>query len=76
MDWSLEQLQRINELQSFYLSKVNKLLEALENGKVTIENYYKDCAAMVKSVKTDKQLREWTIVIDCMYNIINNVYDE
>ena len=76
MDWSLEQIQRINELQSFYLSKVNKLLEALENGKVTIENYYKDCAIMVKSVRTDKQLREWTIVIDCMNNIINNVYDE
>ena len=76
MDWTLEQLQRINELQSFYLSKTNKLLEALENGKVTMENYYKDCATMVKSVKTDKQLREWTIVIDCMNNIINNVYDE
>lgn len=76
MDWTLEQMQRINELQCFYLDKTNKVLEALEKGKIKIESYWKDCRNMAKSVRSDKQIREWQIVFECMENIIYNRYIE
>lgn len=76
MDWTLEQIQRINELQRFYLDKTNNILHALENGKIKINSYWKDCRNMVKSIRSDKQLREWQILFDCMENIIYNKYVE
>ena len=76
MNWTLEQTQRINELQGFYLDKVNKVLAALENGKIKVDHYWNDCGNMVKSVKSDKQIKEWQIVFECMENIILNKYVE
>lgn len=72
MDWTLEQIQRINELQGFYLDKVNKVLSALENGNIKVESYWNDCKNIVKSVRNDKQIKEWQIVFECMENIIYN----
>lgn len=42
MDWSLEQIHRIEDLQRWYRSKVNKVLEAIENGKIKMESYWDD----------------------------------
>lgn len=72
MNWNLEQTQRINELQEFYLDKVNKVLVALENGRIKIDSYWNDCRNMVKSIRSDKQIKEWQIVFECMENIIYN----
>lgn len=76
MEWSLEQLQRINELQCWYLEKTNKVIEAIDNGKIKIETYWNDCRNMVKSVRSDRQLKEWQIVFENMENIIHNKYVE
>lgn len=76
MNWTLEQTQRINELQGFYLDKVNKVLAALENGNIKIDSYWNDCRNMVKSVRSDKQIKEWQIVFECMDNIIHNRHVE
>lgn len=76
MDWTLQQTQRINDLQCFYLDKTNKVLEALEEGKIKTESYWEDCRNMVKSVRSDKQIREWQIVFECMENIIHNRFVE
>ena len=76
MEWSLEQLQKINELQCWYLKKTNKVIEAIDNGKIKIETYWNDCRNMVKSVRSDKQLKEWQIVFENMENIIHNKYVE
>lgn len=76
MNWTLEQTQRINELQGFYLDKTNKVIEALENGKIKIESYWNDCRKITKSVRSDRQLKEWQIVFENMENIINNKYVE
>ena len=34
MDWSLEQIHRIEDLQRWYRGKTDKVLEAIENGKI------------------------------------------
>ena len=76
MEWSLEQLQRINELQCWYWEKTNKVIEAIDNGKIKIETYWNDCRNMVKSVRSERQLKEWQIVFENMENIIHNKYVE
>ena len=74
MDWSLEQIHRIEDLQRWYRSKVDKVLEAIENGIFKMESYWDDCRKLCKSVRSDSQLREWQIVFENMENIINNKY--
>lgn len=74
MDWSLEQIHRIEDLQRWYRSKVDKVLEAIENGKIKRESYWDDCRKLCKSIRSDSQLREWQIVFENMENIINNKY--
>ena len=74
MNWSLEQTDRIENLQRWYRQKTDRLLEALENGKVKIESYWDDCRKLVKNVRSDNSLREWQIVFENMENIINNKY--
>ena len=48
MKWTLEQMHRIEDLQRWYRQKTDRLLEALENGKVKIESYWDDCRKLVK----------------------------
>ena len=74
MDWSLEQIHKIEDLQRWYRSKVDKVLESIENGKFKMEFYWDDCRKLCKSVRSDSQLREWQIVFENMENIINNKY--
>ena len=74
MKWTLEQMHRIEDLQRWYRQKTDRLLEALENGKVKIESYWDDCRKLVKNVRSDNSLREWQIVFENMENIINNKY--
>ena len=74
MKWTLEQIHRIEDLQRWYRQKTDRLLEALENGKVKIESYWDDCRKLVKNVRSDNSLREWQIVFENMENIINNKY--
>lgn len=74
MDWSLEQIHRIEDLQRWYRSKVDKVLDAIENGKIKMESYWDDCRKLCKSARSDKALREWQIVFENMENIINNKY--
>ena len=76
MEWSLEQLQRINDLQNWYLDKTNKVIESLDNNKINLITYWDDCRKLIKSVRSNKQLREWQIVFENMENIINNKYEE
>lgn len=75
MNWTLEQTQRINDLQNWYKDKTNKVLDALENGKITVENYWSDCRKMLgKRALSDRQLKEWQIVFENMEDIIYNRY--
>ena len=74
MKWTLEQMHRIEDLQRWYRKKTDRLLEALENGKVKIESYWDDCRKLVKNVRSDNSLREWQIVFENMENIIMNKY--
>ena len=76
MEWTLEQMNRIEDLQRWYRKKTDRLLEALENGKVKIESYWDDCRKLVKNVRSDNSLREWQIVFENMENIIMNRYEE
>lgn len=76
MKWTLEQMHRIEDLQRWYRQKTDKLLEALENGKVKIESYWDDCRKLIKNVRSDNSLREWQIVFENMENIILNRYEE
>ena len=76
MKWTLEQMHRIEDLQRLYRQKTDRLLEALENGKVKIESYWDDCRKLVKNVRSDNSLREWQIVFENMENIIMNRYEE
>ena len=76
MKWTLEQMHRIEDLQRWYRHKTDRLLEALENGKVKIESYWDDCRKLVKNVRSDNSLREWQIVFENMENIILNRYEE
>ena len=46
------------------------------NGKIKIHSYWNDCRNMVKSIRSDKQLREWQIVFESLENIIHNKYAE
>ena len=76
MNWTLEQMHRIEDLQRWYRQKTNKLLEALKNGKVKFESYWEDCQKLTKNVRSDNSLREWQIVFENMENIILNRYVE
>lgn len=76
MKWTLEQMHRIEDLQRWYRQKTDRLLEALENGKVKIESYWDDCRKLIKNVRSDNSLREWQIVFENMENIILNRYEE
>ena len=76
MTWTLEQMHRIEDLQRRYRQQPDRLLEALENGKVKIESYWDDCRKLVKNVRSDNSLREWQIVFENMENIIMNKYEE
>ena len=76
MKWTLEQMHRIEDLQRWYRQKTDRLLKALENGKVKIESYWDDCRKLVKNVRSDNSLREWQIVFENMENIILNRYEE
>ena len=76
MKWTLEQMHRIEDLQRWYKQKTDRLLEALEYGKVKIESYWDDCRKLVKNVRSDNSLREWQIVFENMENIIMNRYEE
>ena len=67
-------MHRIEDLQRQYRQKTDRLLEALENGKVKIESYWDDCRKLVKNVRNDNSLREWQIVFENMENIIMNRY--
>ena len=76
MDWTLEQIQRINELQNWYLEKTNAVIDAIEKGKINICSYWEDCRKLVAKCRSCKQLREWQIVFENVENIIHNVYVE
>ena len=75
MEWTLEQIHRIEDLQRLYRSKVDKVLEAIENGKIKMESYWDDCRKLCKSARSDKVLRECQIVFENMENFIMNRYE-
>ena len=76
MDWTLDQIHRIEDLMKWYGKKVDKLVDALESGKVKVDTYWDDAQKLTKNIKTTKAIREWTIVFENMENIILNKYIE
>ena len=76
MNWTLEQMHRIEDLQRWYKQKTDKILDAMESGRVKPESYWDDCRKLIKNVRSDNSLREWQIVFENIENIILNRYVE
>lgn len=70
--WTTDQVQKIERLSVWYKNKIDKVLKGLENGKIHIETYWDDVKYLTKSVRSDRQLREWQIVLEGVENILFN----